>query len=58
MCLVSSKRHDSSTIRLNSSQRQLQVCSAVVSHLFVLAPVLVPLDDVAGLVSTENARFM
>jgi hypothetical protein len=58
ICLATSKRPDSSTERLSSSQRQLKACSAVISHSFVLALVLVPRDDVAESVSKENARFM
>jgi len=58
ICLASSKRHDSSTERLSSSRSQLRACSAVISHSFVLALVLVRRDDVTGSVSKENARFM
>ena len=56
--LASSKRPESSTERLSSSQRQLKACSAVISHSFVLALVLVPRDDVAESVSKENSPFM
>jgi len=50
--------HASLTEHLSSSQRPLNACSAVKSHWFVLARVLVPYNDVAGLLSTENACLM
>jgi len=58
ICLASSKRPDSSTERVSSSQRQLKACSAVISHLFVLALGLAPHDDVAGSVSKECTQFI
>jgi hypothetical protein len=42
---------DSSTERLSSSQRQLHACPVVISHSFVLALVLVPRENVPGLLS-------
>ena len=57
ICLASSKRPDSSTACLSSSQRQLKACSAVISHSVVLALVFIPHNDVAGSVSKEKARF-
>ena len=58
ICLASSKRPDSLNERLYSSQRQLKACSAVISHSFVLALVLVTHDDVAGSVFKVNPQFM
>jgi len=58
MYLALSRHPDSSTERLSSSQRQPKACSAVISHLFVLALFLVPRDDITGSVSKENAQFM
>ena len=58
ICLPISKRPDSSTEHLCSSQRQLKACSAVKSRSFDLALVLVPHNEVAGLGSMEKAQFM
>jgi hypothetical protein len=58
ICCASSKCPDLSTERFSSSQRQLNACSVFISHLIVLALVLVPRDDVLGSVSKENAQFM
>jgi len=58
MCIASCKRPDLSTECLGSSQRQLKACSAAISHKFVIAQVLVPRNDVTGLISMENARLM
>jgi hypothetical protein len=58
ICLASSKRPDSSTELLSSSQRQLKACPAVISHSFIHVLVLVPRDEVAEWESMENARFM
>jgi len=58
ICLTSSKHSDLSTECLNSSERQLKACSAVLFHSFVIALVLVLHDDVAGSVCEEHAQFM
>jgi len=57
ICLASSKCTDSLMESLSSSRRELKASSAVISHSFVLDPVLVPRDDVAGSVCKENAWF-
>jgi hypothetical protein len=58
LCLIGMWMPDSSNEHLCSSQLQIKAVSAVTSHSIVLYLVLLPHEDVAGLVSEENVRFM